>query len=59
MSHLNTIIKYQTNYSYSLLELSRIFSEVVFERISLIDLLFCNLYNVSKGFALEGSSPKG
>lgn len=45
---LLSYIKYQTKYSYSLLELSRIFSETVFERISLIDLLSCNHYNIYK-----------
>jgi len=34
---LLSYIKYQTKYSYSFLELSWIFSETVFERISLID----------------------
>jgi Transposase DDE domain/Domain of unknown function (DUF4372) len=34
-------IKYQTKYGYSLLELTRMISETVFERISLIDLLSC------------------
>jgi len=41
-------IKYQTKYSYTLLELSRIFSEAIFDRISLIDLLSCKYYNISK-----------
>jgi hypothetical protein len=45
---LLSYIKYQTKYSYSLLELSRIFSEMVFERISLIDLLSCKSYNIAK-----------
>jgi len=45
---LLSYIKYQTKYSYSLLELSRIFSEMVLERISLIDLLSCRHYNISK-----------
>jgi len=45
---LLSYIKYQTKYSYSLLELSWIFSEMVFERISLIDLLSCKYYNISK-----------
>ncbi|MEW6068404.1 MAG: hypothetical protein AB1610_08960 [Nitrospirota bacterium] len=45
---LLSYIKYQTKYSYSLLELSWIFSEIVFERISLIDLLSCKYYNISK-----------
>lgn len=41
-------IKYQTKYSYSLLELSRIFSEMIFARISLIDMLSLRYYNISK-----------
>lgn len=45
---LLSYIKYQTKYSYSLLELSWMFSETVFERISLIDLLSCNHYNIYK-----------
>ncbi|HID43396.1 MAG TPA: IS4 family transposase [Archaeoglobaceae archaeon] len=45
---LLSYVKYQTKYSYSLLELSRIFSEMVLERISLIDLLSCRHYNISK-----------
>jgi len=43
---LLTYIKYQTKYSYSLLEFSRIFAETIFERISLIDLLSCNHQNL-------------
>lgn len=34
-------IKYQTKYGYSLLELTRMISETILERISLIDLLSC------------------
>ena len=45
---LLSYIKYQTKYSYSLLELSRIFSETIFEKISLIDLLSCNYYNITR-----------
>lgn len=42
-------IRYKTKCHYSLLELLRIVSEVVFERMSpLIDLLSSNPYNVSK-----------
>ena len=41
-------IKYQTKYSYSLLEFSRILKEMILERISLIDLLSCKYYNISK-----------
>jgi len=41
-------IKYQRKYSYSLLELSRMFSETALERLSLIDLLGCTYYNISK-----------
>lgn len=44
---LLSYIKYQTKYSYSLLELSRIFSEMIFARISLIDLLSYRYYNIS------------
>jgi hypothetical protein len=45
---LLSYIKYQTKYSYSLLELSRIFSEMIFAKISLIDLLSYRYYNISK-----------
>jgi len=45
---LLTYIKYQTKYSYSLLEFSRMFAETIFERISLIDLLSCNRHNLSR-----------
>lgn len=45
---LISYIKYQTKYSYSLLELARMFSETVFERISLIDLLSCNHHNLTR-----------
>jgi hypothetical protein len=45
---LLSYIKYQTKYSYSLLELSWIFSDTILERISLIDLLSCNHYNIYK-----------
>jgi len=45
---LLSYIKYQTKYSYSLLELSRIFSEMIFARISLIDLLSFRYYNISR-----------
>jgi len=45
---LLSYIKYQTKYSYSLLELTWIFSEMIFERVSLIDLLSCRHYNISK-----------
>lgn len=45
---LLSYIKYQTKYSYSLLELSRIFSDMIFARISLIDLLSFRYYNISK-----------
>jgi len=44
---LLSYIKYQTKYSYSLLELSRMFSEVLLERMSLIDLLSCTQANIS------------
>lgn len=40
-------IKYQTKYSYSLLELARMFCEVLMERMSLIDLLSCSHKNIS------------
>jgi hypothetical protein len=45
---LLSYIKYQTKYSYSLLELSRIFSEMIFARISLIDMLSLRYYNITK-----------
>ena len=45
---LLSYIKFQTKYFYSLLGLTRIFSEMLFERISLIDLLSCEYYNISK-----------
>lgn len=45
---LLSYIKYQTKFSYSLLEPSRMLSEAVFERISLIDLLSCRYYNISR-----------
>ena len=45
---LLSYIKYQTKYGYSLLELSRMIAEVVLERVSLIDLLSCNQYSVSR-----------
>lgn len=45
---LLSYIKYQTKYSYSLLELARMLSETVFERISLIDLLSCNHHNLTR-----------
>jgi IS4 transposase len=41
-------IKYQTKYSYSLLDLSRILAETLFERFSLIDLLAFKNYHASK-----------
>ncbi len=41
-------IKYQTKYSYSLLELSRMLSEMILERVSLIDLLSLRYYNLKK-----------
>lgn len=45
---LLSYIKYQTKYSYTLLDLSRMLSETILERISLIDLLSCTFYNLSK-----------
>lgn len=45
---LLSYIKYQTKYSYSLLELARMFSEAIFERVSLIDLLSCNHQNLKR-----------
>ena len=36
---LLTYIKYQTKYSYSLLQLSRVIREMLFERKALIDIL--------------------
>ncbi|MBF0403545.1 MAG: hypothetical protein HQL00_06225, partial [Nitrospirae bacterium] len=41
-------IKYQTKYSYSLLDLSRILAEALFERFSLIDILSFKNYYASK-----------
>ena len=41
-------IKYQTKYSYPLLELSRIIAETIFERIILIDLLSYNHNNIKR-----------
>nr|ADI87671.1 transposase IS4 family protein [uncultured Nitrospirae bacterium MY2-1F]ADI87748.1 transposase [uncultured Nitrospirae bacterium MY3-11A] len=41
-------IKYQTKYSYSMLDLSRILAETLFERFSLIDLLSSKYYYASK-----------
>lgn len=45
---LLSYIKYQTKYSYTLLDLSRMISETILERVSLIDLLSCTSYNLSK-----------
>jgi hypothetical protein len=45
---LLSYIRYRTKYSYSLLDLSRMISETIFERFSLIDLLGCTYYNISK-----------
>ena len=41
-------IKYQTKYSYSLLELSWMLAEMILERISLIDLLSLRHYTLTK-----------
>lgn len=41
-------IKYQTKYKYSLLELTRIFKEALFFRVSLIDILSLKSSNISK-----------
>ena len=41
-------IKYQTKYVYSLLELSRMIAEMILERVSLVDLLSFNQYNVAR-----------
>lgn len=41
-------IKYQTKYSYSLLEFTRIISEALFIRRNIIDLLSCHSRNLSK-----------
>lgn len=51
---LLSYIKYQTKYSYSLLEFSRMLTETIFERISLIDLLSCKRHNLSKARAPVG-----
>ena len=45
---LISYIKYQTKYSYTLLELSRMIAETIFDRISFIDLLSCSSYNFPK-----------
>jgi len=45
---LLSYIKYQTKYSYPLLELARIIAETIFERIILIDLLSCNRNNIKR-----------
>ena len=45
---LLTYIKYQTKYAYTLLELSRMIAETVFDRISFIDLLSCSSYNYKR-----------
>jgi len=45
---LLSYIKYQTKYAYTLLELSRMIAETVFDRISLIDLLSCSSYNYKR-----------
>ena len=41
-------IKYQTKYSYPLLELTRIIAATIFDRIILIDLLSCNRNNIKR-----------
>ena len=43
--------KYQTKHTYTLSEFAIMLSETVLERISLIDLLGCTQYNVSKARA--------
>jgi len=45
---LLTYIKYQTKFKYPLIELARIFREILLERISLIDILSLNKNNLSK-----------
>ena len=45
---LLSYIKYQTKYSYTLLELSRMIAETIFDRVSLIDLLSCSYYNFTR-----------
>jgi IS4 transposase len=45
---LLSYIKYQTKYAYTLLELSRMIAETVFDKISLIDLLSCSSYNYKR-----------
>ncbi|MGC9027787.1 MAG: hypothetical protein ACP5JP_09690 [bacterium] len=46
-------IKYQTKYAQSLTELTRILSEAVFFKVSIIDLLSINPYNLHKLDKLE------
>jgi hypothetical protein len=50
---LLTYIKYQTKYSNSLLEITRLFSEALFFRVSIIDLLSLNRYTIHKVNDLE------
>jgi len=45
---LLSYIKYQTKYRYSLLELTRILQEVIFIRVSLVDILSLNSYTIHK-----------
>ena len=45
---LLSYIKYQTKYAYTLLELSRMIAETIFDRLSLIDLLSCSSYNYKR-----------
>lgn len=48
MPHFNTINNRDGCPTNALLDLSRMPSETIFERISLIDLLSCAFYNLSK-----------
>ena len=48
-----TYIKYQTKYKNSMLDLSRMISEMLFNRLSLIDLLSLNWHNLNKVHLLD------
>ncbi|MFI5305512.1 MAG: IS4 family transposase, partial [Nitrospiria bacterium] len=46
---LLTYIKYQTKYSFSLLQLSRVIREMLFERKALVDILTLNPCKINLG----------
>ena len=54
---LLTYIKYQTKYGYSLLQLSRVIREMLFERKSLIDILTLKPERllIVQDYALQGA----